>query len=74
MATARTWQEKSNRSWVLGAAGFASATLWVLETNTRAIRFYTRLGWQPDGAVRDEVVGGAAIRDVGYRRELRAQG
>lgn len=58
---------------MLGAAGFASATLWVLETNTHAIRFYAHLGWQPDGAVRDEVVGGAAIRDMRYQRELRAQ-
>lgn len=59
---------------MLGTAGFASATLWVLETNTRAIRFYTHLGWQPDGAVREEVVGGAAIRDIRYWRELKTQG
>lgn len=54
----------------LGAAGFASATLWVLETNARAIRFYAHLGWEPDGAVRDEVLIGTAIHDLRYRREL----
>ena len=54
----------------LGAGGFASATLWVLETNVRAIRFYAGLGWAPDGAVTDDICGGAAIRDLRYRREL----
>jgi RimJ/RimL family protein N-acetyltransferase len=52
------------------AAGFTCATLWVLETNLRAQRFYSHLGWEPDGAVRDEVVGGAVIRDVRYRYAL----
>jgi ribosomal protein S18 acetylase RimI-like enzyme len=33
----------------LRAAAFTKATLWVLETNTRARRFYERRGWQPDG-------------------------
>ncbi|MCK9932711.1 GNAT family N-acetyltransferase [Frankia sp. Mgl5] len=52
------------------AAGFMCATLWVLETNLRARRFYAHLGWEPDGAVRDEIVGGTAIRDVRYRYRL----
>lgn len=55
----------------LGEAGFATATLWVLETNERAIAFYTRTGWRPDGAVKGDVVGGAAIRDRRYRLALR---
>ena len=54
----------------LGAGGFASATLWVLETNVRAIRFYADLGWAPDGAAKGDHWGGAAIRDLRYRREL----
>ncbi len=29
--------------------GFLQATLWVLEDNTRAIHFYRREGWKPDG-------------------------
>ena len=29
--------------------GFLQATLWVLEENARAIRFYRREGWRPDG-------------------------
>jgi GNAT superfamily N-acetyltransferase len=34
----------------LRAAGFASAILWVLETNDRARRFYEVAGWRWDGA------------------------
>lgn len=30
--------------------GFLQATLWVLEENARAIRFYRRAGWRPDGS------------------------
>ena len=54
-----------------GVAGFGSATLWVLEANARARRFYTRRGWEPDGAVRDGVLGGTATHEVRYRRELK---
>ena len=32
-------------------AGFAKATLWVLEVNTLARRFYEKAGWARDGAV-----------------------
>lgn len=31
------------------AQGFLHATLWVLEENARAIHFYRREGWKPDG-------------------------
>lgn len=30
--------------------GFLQATLWVLEENVRAIRFYRQEGWRPDGS------------------------
>ena len=43
----------------LGAAGFATATLWVLATNTRARRFYEAGGWSPDGAEQWTHIGGA---------------
>ena len=29
--------------------GFLQATLWVLEENARALHFYRREGWKPDG-------------------------
>ncbi|SQD97312.1 MULTISPECIES: GNAT family N-acetyltransferase [unclassified Parafrankia] len=46
----------------LHAAGYMSAMLWVLEANTRAVRFYSQLGWEPDGSSRDRL--------VRYRRNL----
>ncbi|SDJ78357.1 Acetyltransferase (GNAT) family protein [Nonomuraea maritima] len=54
----------------LRAANFSSATLWVLEGNVRAIRFYERMGWQPDGAVKNAVTGGIAVRELRYRCEF----
>ena len=54
----------------LAAAGFVSATLWVLDTNVPAMRFYERLGWVPDGAVKHGEVGDAAVCDLRYHREL----
>jgi GNAT superfamily N-acetyltransferase len=55
-------------------AGFSAATLWVLDTNVRAIAFYTAGGWLCEGAIREDVVGGAPIRDVRYRRALADNG
>jgi ribosomal protein S18 acetylase RimI-like enzyme len=54
----------------LAAAGFDEATLWVLDTNERAIRFYDRGGWTRDGAVKLETIGGRDVTEVRYRRSL----
>jgi GNAT superfamily N-acetyltransferase len=54
----------------LRAAGFAAATLWVLASNERARRFYELAGWACDGTEKDDVMAGATIREVRYRREL----
>lgn len=40
----------------LGAAGYRTASLWVVADNHRARRFYERLGWRHDGAVRQEAL------------------
>jgi len=34
---------------LMRAGGFSRASLWVLETNTRARTFYERAGWTWDG-------------------------
>lgn len=47
--------------------GFASASLWVLEGNLRARRWYERLGWQPNGE-RLTTYAPAGIDDLGYER------
>ena len=51
------------------AAGYACITLWVLEANARARRFYQRAGFAPDGArhVLDDL---GAVTEIRYRRTL----
>ena len=51
----------------LADAGFAAATLWVLETNARARRFYEAAGWAADGATRTERRGEVELHEVRYR-------
>jgi GNAT superfamily N-acetyltransferase len=50
-------------------AGYACITLWVLEANARARRFYQRAGFAPDGArhVLDDLGG---VTEIRYRRSL----
>jgi GNAT superfamily N-acetyltransferase len=55
---------------VLGQAGYSQATLWVLESNARARRFYEAAGWRPDGATKRDVREGFTLDEVRYRRAL----
>ena len=48
-------------------AGFGSNTLWVLDTNARARRFYERHGWQPDGVTKLDDRMGVDLSEVRYR-------
>jgi ribosomal protein S18 acetylase RimI-like enzyme len=50
--------------------GFRTATLWVLETNERARRFYEREGWAPDGLATRERVDCEMRPTMRYRIEL----
>jgi len=54
----------------LTEAGYREAALWVAEANQRARSFYAADGWQPDGAVKQEEIGGAALTEVRYRRPI----
>ena len=51
------------------AAGYTCITLWVLEANARARRFYQRAGFASDGArhVLDDLGG---VTEIRYRRAL----
>ena len=51
------------------ATGYGCITLWVLEANARARRFYQRAGFIPDGArhVLDDLGG---VTEIRYRRAL----
>lgn len=54
----------------LAGAGFTQATLWVLESNSRARRFYEAGGWSVDGTVKLDDSRGFALSEVRYRRSL----
>jgi ribosomal protein S18 acetylase RimI-like enzyme len=54
----------------LRVEGFATASLWVLEDNPRAQRFYEREGWARDGGLREEEFLGVSISEVRYRITL----
>jgi ribosomal protein S18 acetylase RimI-like enzyme len=54
----------------LRALGFDRATLWVLEANTRARRFYEAVGWRSDGVRGLCDIGGAAYAEVRYTMDL----
>jgi GNAT superfamily N-acetyltransferase len=50
---------------IASIVGVTVATLWVVETNARARRFYEREGWAPDGATRQTPFG---VPELRYRR------
>lgn len=54
----------------LRAGGFTDATLWVLEENARARRFYEAAGWRPDGATQTDELGDVTLHEVRYRTAL----
>ncbi|MDA1079841.1 MAG: GNAT family N-acetyltransferase [bacterium] len=55
---------------VLQSAGFDSATLWVLDGNVSARRFYEAHGWFADGKVKTEQKDQMELREVRYRKRL----
>ena len=50
--------------------GYEVATLWVLATNAGAMAFYESVGWEPDGARTNQVIGGLSLPSVRYRTRL----
>lgn len=55
----------------LAADGHEALTLWVLERNAQARRFYERHGWRPDGARDELLLGGAVLQELRYTRPVR---
>jgi GNAT superfamily N-acetyltransferase len=54
--------------------GYAQVVLWVLESNTRARKFYEAAGWTPDGAHKtEERPGGRHLDEVRYRIVLKLE-
>lgn len=54
----------------LACAGYEQASLWVLDSNIRAQRFYQRHGFSCDGAVKQDATRGFVLTEVRYRRTL----
>lgn len=55
----------------LARRGYQDASLWVLQGNVNARRFYEALGWQADGAEkRDNRLTGFTLHEVRYRMAL----
>lgn len=50
--------------------GFPEATLWVLDCNARARRFYEAAGWRPDGSTKQDERPGGVLYEVRCRRPL----
>lgn len=55
----------------LRARGYLRATLWVLESNARARRFYEREGWRPDGTRKTDGRFGIDVVEARYGCSLR---
>lgn len=51
--------------------GYRRATLWVLEANARARRFYEAAGWSTDGVTHPHPVGDVELPVVRYAIDLR---
>ena len=71
------WRKRAGRALcdcALGEAGrrgYQAVTLWVLDSNDSAKRFYESVGFHPDGAVKtDEIKLGTAVHEVRFRRAL----
>jgi ribosomal protein S18 acetylase RimI-like enzyme len=56
----------------LRASEFEDATLWVLEDNPRARRFYEIAGWRADGQVKEDEFLETRVREVRYRIGFRS--
>ncbi|MFG1962990.1 GNAT family N-acetyltransferase [Nonomuraea sp. NPDC049028] len=52
----------------MAQAGYEKATLWVLEANVRARRFYEINGWHSDGSVKQDETRGFLLTEIRYRR------
>ena len=54
----------------LTEAGYRQATLWVLDTNTRARRFYEKTGWHHDGTAKHDTSRGFPVTELRYRHPI----
>ncbi len=63
------WQAARGRMLLQGAC---RASLWVLASNPRAIRFYLAAGFKPEaGSIKPFTIGGVQVQEERYVQELR---
>jgi GNAT superfamily N-acetyltransferase len=55
----------------LRADAFTDATLWMVEGNNRALRFYGKHGWKHDGTRKVQEFDGATMNEIRLRRTLK---
>jgi GNAT superfamily N-acetyltransferase len=71
------WGRGYGRKLLLGGearfrqTAFSNASLWVLEGNLRARRFYEVGGWFSDGTLKRMVIGAEAVTACRYLRDLK---
>lgn len=53
-------------------AGARTASLWVLDGNEQAQRFYQKHGWSLDTRQQEDTLFGVAVRELGYTKDLRS--
>jgi GNAT superfamily N-acetyltransferase len=56
-----------------GSSPTVEATLWVLDGNKRARRFYEQHGWSPDGSQKTDWRGTVRLDEVRYRCVIPAE-
>jgi hypothetical protein len=54
----------------LADAGYADATLWVLEANDLGRTFYAKGGWKPDGATKEDFGEPEPLVEIRLRRRV----
>ncbi|MBT3271825.1 MAG: GNAT family N-acetyltransferase [Spirochaetales bacterium] len=52
----------------------ADITLWVFEENHSSRKFYTSVGYSPDGATKEMTIGGALLNATRYRKVVNETG
>ena len=50
--------------------GFSAFTLWVLEKNARARRFYEARGFRLDGSRKEDTIGGVLLTELRYEKKI----
>lgn len=72
----QAWGEGHGRALMAAAlrhlteCGYGQVTLWVLDSNDRARRFYAAAGFAPDGETKVDESRGFPLTEVRYRRTL----